>query len=273
MKKRLNNLFKKKVLVSCNERELSFHEILLKEDSEGKIIAKERNSDGKIKDITGGSSGGGSTPTEVSRNIIAYYSVSTTGDATSPGTKGYPQIIEVKAFDDILDLLDRSRYPESTQNGTDAVFCVSNYSDDVENCSITVEQPQIGTLNIVISIQEQKGPIQAFYYSPIEGGFFTVGRVHHQNLKVLTEETGVKASYGGNLSVVSYNNQIGGLYDVAQNIMFLYSAPSEINITLPSEDVGRTYIDSFQIYIPTGENIKSLTVNGESFKGKEKYLQ
>lgn len=64
MKKSLNNRFKGKRLVTGDENEITDHEILLKEEGNN-VVVKKRDSDGKIKQISGISG--------ISENIINYY--------------------------------------------------------------------------------------------------------------------------------------------------------------------------------------------------------
>ena len=233
MKKSLNNVFKGKRLVTGDENEMTQHEILLKEE-DGKVVMKERSTDGTIQEI-GSSSNGGSSSSAYTGFSLMYYWQGSHKNKSGNLTSSVKTIrnADFTEFDKIYDTLANIDKPDDFINGNACCFAT------IETPFQTILKDPDGSLDY--GVKDNKGNTITKYYTRDSRYSYThyvinINKTCSDILGYLnsigagnpvTTSDGICNSYfigtssSMYLTVDALNNGI--FYDIKNNILYYYS--------------------------------------------------
>lgn len=236
MKKSLNNVFKGKRLVTGDENEMTQHEILLKEE-DGKVVMKERGTDGTIQEI-GSSSNGGSSSSAYTGFSLMYYWQGSYENRTGSTLISVKTIrnADFTEFDKIVDTLSNIHKPDAFYNGNASCFAV------IETPFQTLLEAPDGSLDY--GVKDNNGNTITKYYTMDSKYHYThyvininktctgiLGRLDSIGAgDLVTTSNGLCNSYFIGTSSSTYIT-VGALndgifYDVKNNILYYYSTIS-----------------------------------------------
>lgn len=244
MKKSLNNRFKGKRLVTGDENEITDHEILLKEEN-NKVVVKEKDTDGKIKQISG-----------ISENIIKYYiRASVMGDIVEE-----VEFEGSKPFTTLYDLLSCWESPSEAPTYIKEAIIIE-YDKIVQipvNKDIAISNiPEISSDNITISVPRGAKGVGILpstdIHSIIECNICSVSIANPKKPYI------VIPAFVQNPSTTQIT--ANALYDVTNNILYYYEGKSSLYININND-----LAESLRI-MQCSEAKPQIYVNKEFWKG------
>lgn len=256
MKKSLNNTYKGKRLVTGDENDIDKHEILVKEEND-QLVAIERNSNGELQQISGGSN------SNVAQCAIYYYC---TGSVS--GVSGNSDILVKKETGDLSLLMDL--YTTATHLEKPETMTAGSGGKVIFKCNTFDTNDPLNSL----LCKDSDGNYIKYEYSALYDEIFTI-KVAKKNGNILCAPNGNYTDYNNHNNNVALNlywygipsNNInifkdidnstvfkGVLYDIKNNIL-VYEVESAVLFNIEPANLA----DTLRVY---GHNTKNLYING-----------
>lgn len=258
MKKSLNNIYKGKRLVTGDENDIDKHEILIKEEND-QLIAIERNSNGELQQISGGSSN-----SNAAQCALFYYC---TGSVSGVG--GNSDILVKKETGDLSLLMNV--YMTATHLEKPETILYRSDTKVIFKCNTFDTNDPVNSL----SCKDSDGN----YIKYTNGGSTLDGiidiKVTKKNSNILCAPAIKYTDYNNNkdnnvaLNLAYYNipsnnefvfkniegsNRFNGvLYDIKNNIL-VYEVSSAVKFNIEPASL----VDTLRVY---GHNTKNLYIN------------
>lgn len=257
MKKRLNNIFKGKILVTGDVKDLNPNEILLTE-VDGKVVAKELGADGKAKDISGGE--GSSNPIDNMPHIV-YYLFDTSA------TPVVNQVVKEGDFTTFQDFFDYANYPESPVEGAKVnamVYLGTEKSLDNENIVFSANNSEYAEVSIDATNSkgnELVGGCTKEYSNALIMSMITTGDTENPNVGI--------SNYCVKIPPATDDYRFT-FYNALENALLWYGYCTSLSITIKPEELASTlkvYLCNIRALVTSG-----FTVNGEPLS-KDNYIK
>lgn len=260
MKKSLNNIYKGKRLVTGDENDIDKHEILVKEEND-QLVAIERNSNGELQQISGGSNN-----SNVAQCAMYYYF---TGSVS--GASGNNDVLVKKETGDLSLLMNV--YMTATHLEKPESILYSGSAKVILKCNTFDTNDPVNSLSCKDS---DSNYIKYTDGGPTLDGIFDI-KVTKKNNNILCAPNIKYTDYNNNkdnnvaLNLAYYNipsnnefvfedingsNRFEGvLYDIKNNIL-VYEVSSAVQFNIEPASL----VDTLRVY---GHNTKSLYINGK----------